>query len=489
MSETTRAVVLGGSVAGLCAAGVLARHFDEVVVLERDELPEGAEHRRGAPQSRHPHFLLNAGRRAIEQIFPGVEEYACSLGAQVRNPALCTASCGPYGWSARARGEMTMLYTSRITLERALRDKARELPDVIVVEQAIAKGLITDRAANRVCGVRWVGPDTGGDTTIDADLVIDALGRGSKVSDWLGGAGWEQPPVDTLDAKATYSSRWYQAPTGDDRPSEWWWDHLAVMPTADRGSHPLEHDYLSTIFPIEDDRWIVFMGSWGLDMPRTVEDFESRAERVRAPAFPNAIKQAEPTSEVYVTKSTGNKWRRYDLMADPPRSLVPVGDSICAFNPLYGQGMSAAAVTATILDECIRSTTELDEVSAEFLTRQRDYLKIPWSLATARDRGYDHAEGTLAIESSRRRALTGRMSWPAFSFIMRAAAEDSVVEEHFARVFNIEESLADMMRNPKVLARLAIFGVRLALRRTRLPEPLDPLQDPPGADLSQLVGK
>src|SRR3954462_9788314 len=130
------AIVFGGSMAGLCAAGALAPHFDEVIVLERDELPSGAEHRRGVPQSKHPHFLLNSGRKAISALFPGFEEDLIAAGGLHLMPSMDAAYLDGEGWSARKRGAMTMVYSSRILIERVLRDKVRELPDVEIREGA-----------------------------------------------------------------------------------------------------------------------------------------------------------------------------------------------------------------------------------------------------------------------------------------------------------------------------------------------------------------
>src|SRR3954467_4001982 len=145
------AVVLGGSAAGLCAAGALAPYFSQVVVLERDELPADAEHRRGVPQSKHPHFLLNSGRRAIGALFPGFEDDLIAAGGLLLMPSMDAAYLDGPGWSARKRSAMTMVYGSRILIERVLRDKVRKLPDVEIREGAAVTGLTT--RDGRITGV------------------------------------------------------------------------------------------------------------------------------------------------------------------------------------------------------------------------------------------------------------------------------------------------------------------------------------------------
>lgn len=480
--ETGRtAVVLGGSVAGLCAAGALAPHFDEVVVLERDELPADAEHRRGVPQSKHPHFLLNSGRRAISDLFPGFEEDLIAAGGLHLMPSMDAAYLEGPGWASRKQSAMTMVYSSRILIERVLRDKVRRIDTITIREGVSVTGLQTATGpAGRVTGVTLTGP--AGDERLDADLVVDALGRGSSVSDWLVAAGWSAPPVRTLDAKVTYTSRWYDLPRPEDRPSSWWWQHLVIMPTQETGEHPEEHEYLCNFFPVEGNRAIACMGSWGLEMAREPESFVAAAERVRAPLFAAAMAACEPTSEVHLTRSTGNKWRRYDELATAPEGIVFIGDSICAFNPFYAQGISSAASSALILREHLRRATALDQrFFKRFLLDQRTALKVPWGMAMARDKGYECATGTEVLPPWRRRILAS-MTWPAFNLITGAAREDAVVDEHFARVFNLDESLADMMRSPRVLAGLARFKLNSVLGRHRVPFGFDARQDPPGTD-------
>jgi 2-polyprenyl-6-methoxyphenol hydroxylase-like FAD-dependent oxidoreductase len=474
----TTAVVLGGSAAGLCAAGALSPYFDHVLVLERDVLPADAEHRRGVPQSKHPHFLLNSGRRAIGALFPGFEEALIAAGGLHLMPSMDAAYLDEEGWSARKRGTMTMIYGSRLLIERVLRDQVRKLANVVIREGVSVTGLST--RDGEVTGVSFTD-----DEHVEADLVVDAMGRGSPVAAWLVAAGWPEPEVRTLDAKVTYTSRWYELP--EQPPESWWWRHIVIMPTQHKGEHPAEHEFLVNFFPIEGNRAIACMGSWGHEMPRTTETFTGSARRVRTPLFAAAMDRCSPVSEVHLTRSTGNKWRRYDLWASPPKRLVFTGDAICAFNPFYAQGISAAAGSAELLRDHLSRADRVDGAfSSRFLLAQRKVLNVPWRLALARDRGYECAEGTEKLSEWKRR-IVAAVSGPAFSFIVGAAREYEVVDEHFAKVFNLDESLGDMMTNPRVLAGLLRYRVRTALGRHRVPFGFDPQAEPPVTDYSAVA--
>jgi hypothetical protein len=212
--------------------------------------------------------------------------------------------------------------------------------------------------------------------------------------------------------------------------------------------------------------------------------FVESARRVRTPLFAAAMDRCTPTSEVHLTRSTGNVWRRHDRWSTPPTRLVSVGDSICAFNPFYAQGISSAALSALLLRERLARADGLDATFVrQFLAAQRKLLGVPWRLAMARDQGYVCAVGTEKPAEWRRRVLAA-VSDPAFSFIVGAAREDAVIDAHFARVFNLDESLGDMLGNPGVLARLARHGVRAALGRRRVPFGFDPNAEPPATDYS-----
>ena len=475
------AVVLGGSMAGLSAVGALAPHFDEVLVLERDELPHDAEHRRGVPQSKHPHFLLNSGRRALGELFPGFEADLIAAGGMPLIASMDTAHMTDVGWSPRKRGALDMVYGSRLLIERVLRDRVRALPNVTIREAVSVTGIVTNDAS-RVTGAKFSGE------VVSADLVVDALGRGSKVSDWLVAAGHPEVPVKTLDAKVTYVSQWYDLPSPEDRADTWWWKHMVIMPTEKKGDHPKEHEYLSNFFPIEGNRSIACMGSWGLDMPHNEEEFIAAAGQLQTPKFLAAMEASTPTSEVHLTKSTGNKWRRYDELPAAPQGIVFVGDSICAFNPFYGQGMSSAALSAVRLRGSLESASALDPSFFQgFIAGQAKEFKVPWGMAMARDKGYDCATGTETAPAWQRKILAS-VGASMFNLITGAAREDHVVDEHFARVFNLDESIGTMLRSPRVVFGLLRYKVKDILGRHKIPFGFDPQLDPPGKDWSAEAG-
>ena len=480
MRRGNRVVVLGGSIAGMCAAGAAAPYFDEVVVLERDVIGAAAEHRRGVPQSKHPHFLLNSGRRALTQIYPGFEDALIDAGALHLMPSQAAAHCEGAGWIPRGETTMTMVFSSRLLIERTLRDKMAQVANIVVQEGMVVAGLSTTGDPGRdgrVTGVWVTGGAEGDRRLIEADLVIDALGRGSPVSKWLAKAGWPEVPVQSLDAGVTYTSRWYQKPA--ELPEAWWWEQMSVMPTADTAPHPPEHDFLCQIFPIERDRVLVTMGSWGHPMPREEDEFVEATRKIRAPAFGAAVAMCEPISKVFVTKSTGNRRRRYDRLDHPPAGLVVVGDAICGFNPFYAQGMSSAGKSAVLLADRLAQATEIDAAfTAGYFAAQRKLLDDIWTLALARDQGYENAEGTELPPRWRQR-LAYRASWPIFNHISATTREDRKVEEHFTAVFNLDESVTDMIKNPRVLAGFAWYGVKRVLGRTRKPIGFDWQQDPP----------
>ncbi|MEB4209549.1 hypothetical protein [Mycobacterium sp. 94-17] len=480
MPEGGHVVVIGGSIGGLCAARALQSRFERITILEQDVIPTEPAGRRGTPQAWHNHFLLAAGREAIEKLFPGYLDRLLANGGAVLDPAYDAVNCLIDGWAPRSRGNSTMTFASRLAIESTIREFVADDPGITFIEQARVQNLTTRPGTDGrpvITGVEYR-DEQGQIHSLEAEFVVDTAGRGSKAGSWMSEWG-QEPELQTLDAKVSYSSRWYRWPEGDDNP---WWRWLTTFP--DPNPHaPEQHQYLCSINTIENDCFIAVMGSWGLDMPTDVESYEAAARQTRTREFARMLDASKPITDVHHTRSTRNVWRRFDQLSRPPRGFIALGDSVCAFNPIYAQGMSCAAVGAVILRELSTQTDPLAEgFPKAFYAEQAKFLKGAWALALTRDGAYAHATGTEALPDGIRRRLLRKATWPVFQFVALASFEDQVIGDHFNRVFNLQETVQDLAKNPRVLAGLAFYGVKLALGLSKVPPRTDPQLPPSGAD-------
>ncbi len=474
---TGHAVVIGASIGGMCAARALQTRFATVTILESDTLPTRPQGRRGTPQAWHNHSLLGAGREAIEHLFPGFTDRLVEQGGRELDPGYQAANCLIDGWAARSRSNFRMFFASRPMIEITVRDYLHDDPAVIIIEGARVSALMS--AGDAITGVTYT--DGGGQThDLPADFVVDAAGRGSRAAKWMTDFGAVLDEM-TLDAKVSYSSRWYRWPR-DDKP---WYAWLTTFPDPDPQAPP-EHQYLCCIFPIEDDSYIAVMGSWGQDMPTDVPSYETAARRTRTREFSRLLEASEPLTDVFHTRSTANIWRRFDRLESPPRRFVALGDAVCAFNPIYGQGMSCAATAAVMLQRHLRTMDAgSPELPKAFYTEQAGFLRGAWTLAFSRDAGYERASGSQALPEGFRKRLIRRTTWPIFQFVGAACWEEPAVDLHFNRVFNLHETIFDLLKNPSVLTGLARFAVRRALGRTTVPKPTAPELPPPNTDFTE----
>ncbi|WP_155769315.1 NAD(P)/FAD-dependent oxidoreductase [Mycobacterium asiaticum] len=370
-------------------------------------------------------------------------------------------------------------------IEMTIREFVAADADLTILEGVRATDLVSNAELDGhvVTGVRYLDVN-GRIQDLAADFVVDAGGRGSKAATWMKELG-QDVEVMTLDAKVSYSSRWYRWPT-ENVP---WYRFLTTFPDPNPKA-PEPHQYLCSIFPIENDSFIAVMGSWGLDMPKDVESYEAAARRTRTREFARILDASQPLSDVHHTRSTRNVWRRFDRLERPPRAFIAIGDAVCAFNPIYAQGMSCASTAALMAR---RLSESMDPRSAEFprsfYAEQAAFLKGAWTLALSRDSGYEHASGTEALPDGFRKRLMRKTTWPVFHFVSQACWEDEVVHTHFDRVYNLQETVFELSKNPRVIAGLARYGVKSALRLSKIPPPIPPHMDPSETDYSDLRDK
>jgi 2-polyprenyl-6-methoxyphenol hydroxylase-like FAD-dependent oxidoreductase len=478
----THAVVIGGSIGGLCAARALQSRYLRVTILEADVLPSKPQGRKGTPQAWHNHFLLAAGREAIESLFPGFTQRLLEHGGCEIDPGMQAANCLLNGWAPRSTTNMRMLFASRPMVELTIREFVASDPSIALIEGARVTELLSRRDAEgpMVTGVTYRDGD-GQMQQLTADFVIDACGRGSQAAKWMQAFGQHVDEM-TLDAKVSYSSRWYKWPTND-LP---WYRFLTTFPDPNPNA-PEPHQYLCSVFPIENDSFIAVMGSWGLDMPTNVEAYEAAARRTRTREFSRLLDASDPLTGVHHTRSTRNIWRRFDRLEAPPRNFVAIGDAVCAFNPIYAQGMSCAATAALIVRHLLEA---MDPGSPEFpkafYGEQAKFLKGAWTLALSRDCGYERASGTEALPEGLRKRLLRKSTWQVFHFVSQACWADETVQTHFDRVYNLQESVYDLAKNPRVLAGLLRYGVKSLLGLSKIPPATAPELPPPDTDYTAL---
>jgi 2-polyprenyl-6-methoxyphenol hydroxylase-like FAD-dependent oxidoreductase len=460
----TRAVVIGGSMAGLLAARVLSDHFDRVTILERDDYPVTPEPRKGVPQGRHAHVLLGRGQRILEELLPGFSKDLAGCGAVVLDAAADVAWLTPAGWARRSPSDLDMLSCSRHLLEWAGRRRVAALERVRIVEGVEVQRLLPAADGTGVKGI-WVrhrGQTRGGhpiEGEVRADLIVDAGGRGSRAPRWLFELGYDAPEDTVVDSSLAYASCVFEIPASHDCR----WRALYIQ------AQPPEGTRGGLIVPIEGDRWLVTLSGRGSDAPPTDEQgFFAFARSLRSPVLYDAIKGAERVSPISGYRGTENRLRHFERMSRWPTGFVVLGDACCAFNPVYGQGMTTAALGAVTLGDSLhafrgRFDNPLSSVrlARDFQRRLARVIRTPWEMSTGEDYRYPTTVGGSPNWLTRwKHRYADR--------IVRLSTHDPKVHHAFLRVMHMLRSPASLF-HPRVLWSM----LRHALRKGR------PAQDEP----------
>ncbi|MCX5294888.1 pyridine nucleotide-disulfide oxidoreductase [Streptomyces sp. NBC_00193] len=381
---TTRAVILGGSLAGTLAAAALAPHFVDILILERDkELPDTAAPRPRLPQAAHSHMLWSGGADAIEALLPGTTDRWLKAGAHRVPIPNGMVSYSAAGWFRRWTETHYLIGASRDLIDWGIRTAALAIPNVSVRTGVTVTALAG--SASKVCGVH-VRSEDGEESVLDADLVVDATGRGSKVLEWLQQIGAPTVSETVVDAGVRYASRRYRAPQGAE--SDWPVIHIQADPREGKPGQVV------SIIPIEDGQWHVSLsGTRGAEPSADESLFEEFAGGVRHPLAAEFLARAEPISDVVVYGRTANRQRRFDKAA-MPAGFVVLGDAATSLNPVYGHGMSAAALGALALRD---TAAKMPVTAPKFAARAQKAMARPaaaaWLLAVGQDRFYPGAVG------------------------------------------------------------------------------------------------
>ena len=466
---TGHAVVIGASMAGLLAARVLAGHVDRVTVVERDRLPDGAEHRKGVPQGRQVHVLLARGIAALDRLFPGFSRELVAAGAvpfRFPGEALVLTKAG---WVDRRAPGWTMTSASRPLIEATLRRRLLQLPGVAVLGGSEVIALSASDDGRVVRGVSVRGIDGGEDArSVDADLVVDASGRGSRTLHWLADLGYPETERTQVDSQMAYASRLYRIPEGFAAD----WQAVMVMAQAPRNPRS------GYLLPIEGGRWILgLMGAAGQHPATDEAGFTAFMRELASPVIADTIADAEPVSDIRGHRGTANRLVHYERMPRWPERFVALGDAVCAFNPVYGQGMTTAAIAAQTLDECLqaqrrwRLVGDLEGMARRFHRELARRNRDPWMLSTGEDLRYPTTTGMTA----------GRILRAQHRYLDRieaASTRDPAVGDVYARAFGMLERPTTLFR-PRVVAaaiRAGRAAGRPATTTAGLPTPRTPAE-------------
>lgn len=432
------ALVIGGGMAGLMTARALADAYDHVTLIDRDDLSNGRRPRRGTPQARHVHALLAGGQRAVEDLFPGITDDLRDAGAPVGD-VLDDNRLYLSGHRLRqAPSGLTLVHASRGLLEATVRNRVRTRPDVTVVDRCDVAGLAMSLGGDRVRGVRLLRrTDGSAEEELAADLVIDATGRGSRLGAWLEQLGRTRPPEEQVPIGLGYATRRYRlardALGGD----------LGVL----HGLTP-RHPRGGALAMLEDGQAMVTLaGMLGDHPPTDADGFHAFARTLRFPDIADAVQGAEPLDDPVAYRFPTATRRRYDQLTDVPARVVAVGDGVCSLNPIYGQGMTVAALQALTVRRHLgrHGRPRHPELQRE-VVRVTD---VPWSMARGADLAFPGVAGA--------RTAGMRILGAYVARVHAAAATDATAGRAFMRVSGMVAPPSALLR-PDVLARVLWRG-------------------------------
>ena len=439
-----RAVVLGASMGGLLAARVLADFYRTVTVVERDVLPDDPTNRRGVPQGRHVHALLRRGAQIIDELFPGFLNELVAAGAPVLDDGDFSKVLLSFGGhqlvrSGKVRDQQAMaLYVpSRPFLECHVRRRLQAIPNVTILGGHDVAELTSTADRTRVTGVRVVNRDGGDGQELPADLVVDAMGRGSRTPAFLESLGYGRPVEDHVVMHTTYASQLLRIPLGTVEGVVL----IGAAPGRPTGMFLLGY---------ENDTWMfTVFGMVGHEPPGDLAGMLSFAQEYGPTHVLAAVRAAEPLGEVTRHRMPFSQWRRYDKMRRFPDGLLVCGDAICSFDPIYGQGMTVSALDAVALRDCLRRGSH--ELPRRYFRAAAKSIGLAWRMGAGSDLAFPEVEG--------RRSLSMRVSNRFVDWVLTACESDAVIAEKFFRVNNFIDPPVRLL-DPFFISRVATVNLR-----------------------------
>jgi 2-polyprenyl-6-methoxyphenol hydroxylase-like FAD-dependent oxidoreductase len=444
----SHAVVMGGGFAGLLAARVLSDHAERVTLLEQDaSASESRQVRKGVPQGHHAHVLLQSGLESLRVFFPEIDQAL----EHCAGPAFDLMQETRWRIDGLFRPRFPSPYRAyaigRPLLEHVVRQSLAALPTVSIHYGAGARGLVL--ADGRVVGVNLTD-----DTSLPADFVVDATGRGSRMPHWLAQLGWPEPESRRVTLGLSYTSFEVEAGASADD------DYRLLLLPPNLPDQPCG----GLVTPLHDGRQLVTLVSYGDERPPLEwAGFRRFAiTHVHDAAFTRLLERCRPIGRGRVFQIPAQEWRRYDRLSSMPHGLVVVGDAMCTLDPAFGQGMSVSALEARELARLLEDRrVRLDDVPGAFHRAAARLLETPWSM------GRGSRPDSASVPAAK---LSTRVMRAYRRALMRAGAESHTVHRAFTRVVHLEADARSLMAPSVLLRVLALAFARVfvtgRLRRT-----------------------
>ena len=428
-----KAIVIGGSIAGKLAAKALSTAFKEVIIIEAGERWDGKASRKRVPQSNHPHVLLKGGENAIEELFPNITNELIEAGSIVNNFTRDLKWHQFGSWKQPFIGEVHMIQQSRSMLEAHIQKRIEQISNITIKYETLVEGLVVNEKLNKVCGVKIECLNTGNQEEIHADIIVDASGFGSKSIAWL-----REYEIEVQEEKVRidlfYVTRMFKLKENE---------KLDYCNTLMSPSFP-DNPYGVLIQTIEDHRYFVtFSGYANEKAPQTDGEFYNFAENLSIPHVTDFLNKAVAISDIKTYKIPYQVRRRFDLTTNMPEGLLVVGDAHCRFDPVFGQGVSVAAMEAHQLQLLLQGRKQLDKTfTKQFYKKAATIIETPWDMTTTE----------ISRHPQLQRELTTKQKFQLWytKQIYRLSASNSDVYIRLVRVMNLIRSPFHLF-HPKVL--------------------------------------
>ncbi len=437
------AIVLGGSIAGLFSARILSDYFDHVTLIERDVYSETPELRKGVPQAQHAHALMGRGYNVMADFMPSIADDLANNGALTMDTGLQVRAFNFGAWGKTFEGGVSGIVASRALLDWTVHCAVQQLPNVTIKDGHEVVSLMTTEDKARVTGVNVrAKSEAAMSEALEADLVLDTTGRGSQLPKWLEALGYQRPDESSVKIDVAYTSREYTRHTKNGEVPM-----ITVI-----NSTPPQHKRLVVLFPLENDRWHITMGGFcGDHAPADEEGFQAFARSLPAPDAIHLITTETPLTDIVQYKFGADVRRHYEKMSLFPEGVLVLGDAVCSFNPVYGQGMSIAALEIEALHKLLAEQSTLDGIAPLFFKRITPIVDDAWAMATGGDYRFPEVEGKRPASAN---FMNGYLEW-----LTRAGHEDPEVNRAFNKVQHMMAPAPSLFA-PPVAFRVARYWWR-----------------------------